>query len=60
MIGGSTYLSNDDNSAAAELLLKLIDQVALLDHLLEGRDEGDGDEDNKELLALDLNVLYSH
>lgn len=46
-----TNLSNDDNLLAAELLLKLLNQVLLLDHLLVESELRDGNKDDDCLLV---------
>jgi hypothetical protein len=48
---GLLYLSENNDLLAAELLLKLLNQAALLDHLLVQRKLGYWDEDQHSLLA---------
>ena len=47
-----TYLGDDEDRLAGELLLELFDERALLGELLERGEHRDGDEDDDSLLAI--------
>jgi len=53
-----TYLGDDEDRLAGELLLELFDERALLGELLERGEHRDGDEDDDSLLAItNVNLL---
>jgi len=53
-----TYLGDDEDRLAGELLLELLDERALLGELLERGEHRDGDEDDDSLLAItNVNLL---
>jgi hypothetical protein len=57
----STDLGDDDNGLAAELLLELLQEALLLDHLLEDAQLGRRHEDNQRALVVaDVNLLQKY